>query len=93
MHNRVITHLLLIGFFILLFIPLYLALVAASLDANAIMQGSLPYSLGLSLWQNVKTVLLQGIGQGAAEPVWRMLLNSLIMASMIALGKIILAFS
>lgn len=93
-HNRkIMTHLFLIVFFFLLFSPIYLALVAASHDASALMKAPVPFLLGGSLWLNIKTVLLHGIAAATGEPVWQMLLNSFIMATLTAVGKIILALS
>lgn len=89
--TRVLVHGLLCFFVALLFIPLYLALVAASHDAAAMMQVPLPVWPGTALFHNIKTVLTQGLVATGGEPVWQMLFNSFLMASLIALGKISLA--
>ncbi|ASQ46103.1 sn-glycerol-3-phosphate ABC transporter permease UgpE [Legionella clemsonensis] len=88
---RVINHGLLICFVFLLFMPLYLALVAASHEATAMMQAPLPSWPGFMLFDNIKTVLTQGITATGGQPIWQMLVNSFIMAVLIASGKIILA--
>jgi sn-glycerol 3-phosphate transport system permease protein len=88
---RIGLHVLLAFFVCLLFLPIYLALVAASHDASALMKAPLPISLGNAFWHNLKTVLIDGIAAATGEPVWHMLVNSLVMALLIALGKIILA--
>lgn len=91
--NALCRHGLLLCLFLLLFFPIYLALVAASHDASAMMRAPVPFLLGSKLWQNMKTVLMHGIVSAGGGPVWQMLLNSFIMAMLIAAGKIILAFT
>lgn len=89
--NRLLVHALLCGFIILLFAPLYLAIVAASHDGASMMQAPLPVWPGTSLFHNIKTVLGEGLVATGGEPVWRMLFNSFVMAVLIASGKIALA--
>lgn len=89
--GRVFSHLMIILFLIFLLLPLYLALVAASHDADALMKAPIPLLPGNMLWQNLKTVLVDGLTVTAGVPVIKMLMNSLIMALLIAFGKIILA--
>lgn len=91
--SRLLTHLCLCLFLAFLFLPIYLALVAASHQAEAMMNAPLPLLPGTSLWVNIKTVLTQGIMVTGGEPVAHMLFNSLVMALCIALGKILLALS
>jgi sn-glycerol 3-phosphate transport system permease protein len=88
---RLFAHALLGCFIILLFAPLYLALVAASHEGAAMMHAPLPVLPGASLFNNLKAVLMDGIAATGGQPVWRMLTNSLIMAILIATGKITLA--
>lgn len=87
------SHALLWGFIILFFLPLYLAVVAASHSGEEMMQHSLPLLPGSLFFVNIKSVLISGLSATGGEPMWRMLLNSLIMAFSIALGKIILAIT
>lgn len=89
--QRFLSHALIILFVFLLFMPLYLAFVAASHDGNAIMQSTLPLYPGSFLINNLKTVFTQGLSVTGGEPLTLMLLNSLFMALGIALGKVILA--
>ncbi|STX29275.1 glycerol-3-phosphate transporter subunit; membrane component of ABC superfamily [Legionella beliardensis] len=89
--NRLFNHILLASFIILLFFPLYLALVAASHSSGALMQVPMPIWPGPLLWHNLKIVLTQGIASTGGQPVWHLLINSLIMALLIAVGKIIMA--
>lgn len=89
--RRIFVHAFLIGFILLLFTPLYLAIVAASHDGAAIMQAPLPVLPGSSFFHNMKTVLIDGIAATGGVPIWHMLINSLLMAVLIASGKIALA--
>ena len=52
--SRICSHLVLIFFVLLLFLPLYLALIAASNDAIAMMKAPLALKPGTHLWQNFK---------------------------------------
>lgn len=91
MLNSLLTHAVLCFFVVLLFAPLYLALVAASHDGAAMMQSPLPVWPGTALFHNIKIVMTEGLVATGGQPVWQMLLNSLLMAVLIAGGKIILA--
>ncbi|WP_074012118.1 sn-glycerol-3-phosphate ABC transporter permease UgpE [Candidatus Sodalis sp. SoCistrobi] len=78
--------LLLAGVAVILF-PLYVALVAASLDAQQVFQVPLRLLPGGHLWENLHQVWSQGVS-GQSAPFSRLLLNSLIMALGITVGKI-----
>lgn len=91
--SRILAHLFLIFFVILWFIPLYLAVVAASHPGDALMHSPLPIFPGSSFWENLKMVLFEGMTVTGGEPVIIMLLNSFIMAMSITTGKIILALT
>jgi len=68
--------------------PLYVTFVASTLTAQEVL--SVPMSLlpGGHLWENITTVLAHGSSVGSSAPVGRMMLNSLVMALSIAIGKI-----
>ena len=84
-------HFALCIFIVFLFIPLYLALVAASHSGEAMMQAPLPIWPGTMLWVNIKAVFTDGLVATGGEPIGRMLINSFFMALLIATGKVILA--
>lgn len=90
---RLISHMVLVFFVLLLFFPIYLAIVAASHDGNAMMQAPIPMLPGPLFLHNLKIVLTQGLSVTGGEPLFFMLLNSLGMAVTIALGKIIIALA
>ncbi|WP_058534949.1 sn-glycerol-3-phosphate ABC transporter permease UgpE [Legionella saoudiensis] len=89
--GRILSHGFLSLFILLMLLPIYLAIVAASHDGSAMMHSSLPMVPGNLLLKNLKTVLSEGLSVTGGEPITSMLFNSLIMALAIAVGKIILA--
>jgi sn-glycerol 3-phosphate transport system permease protein len=89
--NRLLAHGFLCFFIILMLLPIYLAIVAASHEGNAMLQTHVPLLPGTLLFTNIKTVLTQGLSVTGGEPITSMLWNSLVMALAIALGKIVIA--
>lgn len=89
-NNRGITifshTMLIIGAIIILF-PLYVAFVAATLDNQAVFDTPMTLIPGGHLWENIRTIWRQGVSSNSV-PFGLMLLNSLIMALVITLGKI-----
>ncbi len=68
--------------------PIWITFVASTHDAVRMTQVPLPLLPGDQFFTNLKTVLFEGVGGENATPVWLMMTNSLIMAMMIAIGKI-----
>lgn len=89
--NRLMSHAFLGVFIVIMLLPLYLAIVAASNEGAAMMQSQLPLFPGSSFFKNFKSVLTEGMAVTGGEPITVMLFNSLLMAFAIAFGKIILA--
>jgi sn-glycerol 3-phosphate transport system permease protein len=89
--KRGFVHVILLLFVLFLFVPLYLALVAASHEGTSIMRAQLPLIPGSYLFKNMSTVLTQGLPVIGNEPIMVLLKNSFLMAAAIALGKIVLA--
>ncbi|STY29123.1 glycerol-3-phosphate transporter subunit; membrane component of ABC superfamily [Legionella wadsworthii] len=89
--TRVCSHMFLCFFVMLMLLPVYLALVAASHEGNMMMQSQIPLVPGALLFKNLKVVLTEGLAVTGGEPLTFMLLNSFLMAITIALGKIIFA--
>ena len=82
-----LTHvLMLIGIFIVFF-PIWLAFVASTVTQQAIVSPPMPLMPGDHFVENYKRALFSGIN----IPVSTMLINSLIMAMGIAIGKIIIS--
>lgn len=83
----VITHIVLILGVIMIALPIWITFVAATHEEVRMTQAPIPLLPGTYFWDNFKQTLL-GNGTTGGAPVWRMLLNSLAMAMMIAVGKI-----
>ncbi len=70
-------------------LPLWITLVASSHDLPRMFQSPAPLWFGDHLVENYRTVLTTGLSGGAnAPPVGPMMVNSLVMALVIAIGKI-----
>lgn len=89
---NILVHLgLILGSALFLF-PLYIALVATSHTAPDLI-GHTPVWFGDHLFENVHTILTQGLQAAGGIPVWSMMRNSLFMALGIAFGKIIISIT
>ena len=71
-------------------LPLYVTFVASTLSAEQVLQSPISMIPGDQLLNNYKTVLFAGAGNQSAQ-VGRMMVNSLIMALVIAVGKIVIS--
>lgn len=85
------THSFILLFLAGLLLPLYLAFVAASHTGEAMMHAPLPLLPGSKFFTNLQEVFFNGVRIAGGMPVWCLLLNSFIMAILIAFGKIALA--
>ncbi|HHR6052818.1 TPA: sn-glycerol-3-phosphate ABC transporter permease UgpE [Providencia alcalifaciens] len=77
---------LILGILVILF-PLYVAFVAATLDDKAVFDTPITLFPGTHLWENLTYIWNNGVAANSA-PFWLMLVNSAIMALVIAIGKI-----
>jgi sn-glycerol 3-phosphate transport system permease protein len=82
------SHAILIAGVLLVAFPLYITFVASTLTLDQILTVPMPLVPGDQLWANYSQVLTAGSQTGAAAPVGRMMLNSLVVALVIPLGKI-----
>ncbi len=82
-----LTHLGLIIGVLFIFFPIWLAFVASTVSQPEIVRPPMPLWPGDQLWENYSKALVSGIN----APVATMLLNSLVMAMGIAVGKIIIS--
>ena len=84
-----VTHAILILGVAIVALPIWITFVAATHDEVRMMQGPIPVLPGSYFWANLKqTFWGSGLEGTQITPVWRMLFNSLVMALMIAGGKI-----
>jgi sn-glycerol 3-phosphate transport system permease protein len=82
------SHLVLIGGVLLVVFPIWITFVASTHTAQVVFQAPMPIWPGDQLLENYTTVLGSGVEAAGSEPVATMMLNSLVMALGIALGKI-----
>jgi sn-glycerol 3-phosphate transport system permease protein len=79
---------LVLGVLIVAF-PVYMTFIASTHDQATMLSGPVPLLPGRSFAENYGTVLFSGLGASSSSPpVALMMLNSLVMALAIALGKI-----
>jgi sn-glycerol 3-phosphate transport system permease protein len=83
-----LCHAVLIAGILMIAFPLYVTFVASTLTQDEILRVPMPLVPGEHFWANYSQVLAAGSHAGAAAPVGRMMLNSLVMALAIAVGKI-----
>jgi sn-glycerol 3-phosphate transport system permease protein len=83
-----VAHALLILGVAFLAFPIYVAFIASTHDTEAFLSGVTPLLPGSHFLENYKTVLGEGVRTSGAPPVGLMLVNSTIMALVIAVGKI-----
>ena len=84
----VFSHAVLIAGVAVVAFPLYITFVASTHTIEDILSVPMPLVPGTHLWENYAQVLTAGSQRGAAAPVGRMMFNSLVMAIVIAVGKI-----
>ena len=82
------SHAVLIAGLLVVAFPVYVTFVASTLTLEEIMQAPMPLVPGDRLWENYSQVLTAGSTTGSKAAVSTMLVNSLVMALVIALGKI-----
>jgi sn-glycerol 3-phosphate transport system permease protein len=84
----VVSHLVLIAGVAVVALPLYVTFVASTLTAEEVLQSPMPLTPGVHLIDNYAHVLTSGSERGSSAPVGRMMVNSLVSALVIAIGKI-----
>ena len=75
-----------VGIVIVVF-PIYIALVASTHEVQDILM-TVQGWFGSAMFENYSTILISGKESARGIPVWMMMLNSLIMALGIVIGKI-----
>jgi sn-glycerol 3-phosphate transport system permease protein len=86
--SNLVSHLvLLLGIFIVAF-PVYLTIVGSTHERQEIASGKMPVTPGVHALDNYRDALTGQTTQIKTTPVWIMMRNSLVMALVIAIGKI-----
>jgi sn-glycerol 3-phosphate transport system permease protein len=83
-----VTHLVLVLGVIMVALPIWITFVGATHDPIRMMQKPIPMWPGTHMWENFTTAFFGDGQSGNGAPVWRMMLNSMVMALTIAFGKI-----
>ena len=83
-----VCHLILIAGVAVVVLPVYIAIIASTHGNTDFMSGLIPLLPGDQGWNNYSHMLGVGISTSGAPPLWPMLLNSLVMALTVAIGKI-----
>jgi sn-glycerol 3-phosphate transport system permease protein len=84
-----ISHLVLILGVIIIAFPVWMTFVASTHDQATMLRAPVPLLPGRHLFENYRQVLVEGFGRGfSGVPIWVTLMNSMIMALGVALGKI-----
>jgi sn-glycerol 3-phosphate transport system permease protein len=83
-----VRHAVLIGAIALVMLPVYVAFVASTLSFDEVMRVPMRLVPGSHLLDNYAAALMHGTTRASGAPVGRMLLNSFVMALVIASGKI-----
>ncbi|WP_208434939.1 sn-glycerol-3-phosphate ABC transporter permease UgpE [Bartonella phoceensis] len=86
-----LTHLILIVGIIIICFPVYVAIIASTHSSAAFSSGTLPLLPGDHTLENYKTIFGDGLVQLGLPSLWPLLMNSLIMAFGISIGKIIIS--
>jgi sn-glycerol 3-phosphate transport system permease protein len=83
-----IPHAILIAGLLVVLFPVYVAFVASSLDLSSILEAPMPLLPGRHLAGNFVEAMTAGTAKTSGVSVARMMFNSLVMALIIAVGKI-----
>ncbi|WP_208441618.1 sn-glycerol-3-phosphate ABC transporter permease UgpE [Bartonella raoultii] len=88
---KFLTHITLIIGIIIICFPVYVAIIASTHSSAAFNAGTLPLLPGEHALENYKTIFGDGLAQLGLPNLWPLLVNSLIMALGISIGKIIIS--
>jgi sn-glycerol 3-phosphate transport system permease protein len=87
-----LAHAVLIFGVLLVAFPVWMTFVASTHDQVRMLQAPVPMWPGSFFFENYRTILWEGIGASSSSPpVGMMMFNSLVMAFVIAIGKIIIS--
>jgi sn-glycerol 3-phosphate transport system permease protein len=89
--GSIVSHLVLIAGVAVVALPLYVGFVASTLSFEQVTAVPMQMTPGTHLLENYEAVLLRGSTAGSKAPVAQMMWNSLVMALVIAIGKIVIS--
>lgn len=88
---KLTAHLVLIVGVVLVAFPVYLAIIASTHGPTDFMSGVIPLLPGSHAVENYRTVLASGVSTSGVPPISLMMMNSMVMALTIAIGKIVIS--
>ena len=86
-----LTHLVLIVGVAIVAFPVYVAFIASTHGTGAFVSGAMPLLPGRHMIENYTLMWNEGLTSSGAPPLWVMMFNSLWMALIIAMGKIVIS--
>jgi len=86
-----VPHLILLTGVAIVAFPVYLTIIASTHEPSLIANGQMPLTPGTYAGDTYYQTLFEGTTRTTRTPVWRMMANSLLMALMISLGKIVIS--
>jgi sn-glycerol 3-phosphate transport system permease protein len=86
-----VTHLVLVVGILIVAFPVYVTFVASTLTMEQVLSVPMQLLPGDQFWANYSQVLGAGSTRGSTAPVAPMMFNSLVMALVIAIGKIVIS--
>jgi len=89
----VLAHLVLILGVVVVAFPVYMALIASTHEPAEFISGVVPLLPGNNAWQSYSEILRGGVESSMSIPIWVMMKNSLIMALIVAIGKIAISIT
>ncbi len=89
--NDIVAYTILTLGVLLVVFPVYVALIASTHDAATVVNGNMPMTPGGHALENYYRAIFVGGSRASREPVGHMLINSFVMATGIALGKIFIS--
>jgi sn-glycerol 3-phosphate transport system permease protein len=89
--KRIVLHFFVASMVVLWLFPIYIAFVASTHPIADLMHESISLLPGHAGFVNYHTVLFEGVAAAGGIPIYHLMLNSLWMAIIIALGKVIIS--
>ncbi|HEV7276245.1 MAG TPA: sn-glycerol-3-phosphate ABC transporter permease UgpE [Devosiaceae bacterium] len=86
-----LTHVVLILGVAVVAFPVYIAFVASTHPSSTFLRGAAPLLPGNAGWEVYRNMLFEGVSTSGTPPLARMMWNSLVMAVIITVGKIVIS--
>ncbi|WP_163267879.1 sn-glycerol-3-phosphate ABC transporter permease UgpE [Chelativorans alearense] len=90
---NLLSHLVLIVGVVIVAFPVYVAVIASTRGPTDFMSGLIPLLPGPHTLENYRRIVFSGVSTSGAPPIGMMMVNSLVMALAIAIGKIAISIT